>query len=146
MQCRDKKLTSTEHDYPCSVNSALTSLYHTTFTIYVIVRKSCGCLSCQLSSAAQSIPIDKYYKKIYSFFQFLLIIIISSLWALCNLLTSSHCHKINLTSILNLILKSYRVNIALLRQKLLSKCHKTASIGTLMCFIYTFCLLKSICV
>ena len=41
----------------------------------------------------------------------------------------SHSHDINLTSILILILKSYRVNIALLRQKLLSKCHKTASIG-----------------
>ena len=57
-----------------------------------------------------------------------------------------HFYKIILMSILNLILKSGHINIALLHDKISNKCHNISSIGTLTCFIDTFFLLKSICV
>ena len=53
-----------------------------------------------------------------------------------------HFYKIILMSILNIILKSGHINIALLHDKISNKCHKIPSIGTLTCFIDTFCLLK----
>ena len=54
-----------------------------------------------------------------------------------------HFYKIILMSILNLILKSGHINIALLHDKISNKCHKISSIGTLMCFIDTFCLINT---
>ena len=45
-------------------------------------------------------------------------------------------------SMLNIILKYGHINIALLRDQISNKCHKIPSIGTLTCFIDTFCLLK----
>ena len=45
-------------------------------------------------------------------------------------------------SMLNIILKSDRINIALLHDKISNKCHKIKTIGTLTCFIYTFCLFR----
>ena len=57
-----------------------------------------------------------------------------------------HFFKIDFMSILNLILTSSRINIALLHDKIFVKCHNIASIGILTCFIDTFCPLKSICV
>ena len=49
----------------------------------------------------------------------------------------------DITTILNLILKSCHIIIALLHNTVWSKYHKTALIGTLTCFIYTFCQWKS---
>ena len=60
--------------------------------------------------------------------------------------STRHFFTITFMSVLNLILKSGCVNIALLHDKILIKCHNISSIGTLTCFIDTFCLLKSICV
>ena len=46
-------------------------------------------------------------------------------------------------SILNLILKSGHINIALLHDKISNKCHNIPSIGTLACFIGTFSLINT---
>ena len=54
-----------------------------------------------------------------------------------------HFYKIILMSILNIILKSGHINIALLHDKISNKCHKIPSIGTLTCFIDTFCLINT---
>ena len=54
-----------------------------------------------------------------------------------------HFYKIILMSMLNIILKSDRINIVLLHDKISNKCHKIKTIGTLTCFIYTFCLINT---
>ena len=54
-----------------------------------------------------------------------------------------HFFKIILMSILNTILKSDHTNIALLHDKISNKCQKITSIGTLMCFTDTFCLINT---
>ena len=60
--------------------------------------------------------------------------------------STRHFFTITFISILNLITKSSNINIALLHNKILILCLKIWLIGTLMCFIDTFFLLKSICV
>ena len=63
----------------------------------------------------------------------------------CHMHINSTCHffKITFMSILNIILKSGHINIALLNDKISNKCHNIPSIGALTCFIDTLCLINT---